>query len=97
MATVGLRNLVVLAQVRVEGALAVGRSVVGAKATRRIADVRITATTIVHIHNGLRVNVRQVVRRALLQELERAYGHENRGSADPQRQYVKQGEEASEI
>ena len=65
---VRLRSLVVLAQVRVESALSMGRSVVGAQTTRRVRDVRVAATSIVDIDDRLGVNVGQVVLGALLKE-----------------------------
>ena len=66
--TVWLGNLVVLSQVRVEGALAVSGAVVCAQSTRAIRDVGVTTTSIVRVHDGFRVDVRHVVLWALLQE-----------------------------
>ena len=73
LASVRLRSLVVLAQVGVEGPLAMSWSVVRAETTGRVANVGIAAASIVDVNNGLGVNVGQVVDRALLQELERTY------------------------
>ena len=70
--TVGTRPLVILAQVSVEGALSVGRSVVGAEATRRVRDVGVTTASIVYVHDRLRVDVGQWLSRTHLQVLERA-------------------------
>ena len=52
-AAVRLRHLVVLAQVRVEGALTMGRSVVSAKSARRVADVGVATASIIHIDDRL--------------------------------------------
>ena len=71
--TVRRSNLVILTQVGVEGALAVGWSILAAKATRVSRNVRITTTTIVHVDHGLRVDVGHVVGRSLLREDESSY------------------------
>ena len=68
LATVGLSSLVVLPQVRVEGALAVGGTVVSAEPTRVGRNVRVTTTAIVDVDDGLGVDGGQVVLWALLQE-----------------------------
>ena len=59
-------SLLVLSQVGVEGALAMGRSVVSTETTAVAMDVGVTSTTIGLIDNGLRVDVCLVVRWALL-------------------------------
>lgn len=68
LVSVRLRTQVILSQVRVERTLAVGWSVVGAQATGAIRDVSVPAAAVVHVNDGLRVNVSQVVLGALLQE-----------------------------
>lgn len=72
-AAIGLRNLIILAQVGIEGALAVCWPVIDTKTTRRIADVSVTTTSIVDVNHWLGVNVGEVVHWSLLQELESTY------------------------
>ena len=57
---------VILSQVRVEGSLRVGRAVVGTQAARAIGDVGVATSAIVHVDDGLGVDVCQVVPRTLL-------------------------------
>ena len=68
---------VILAQVGIESALSVGWSVSCSKTSGAIGNVRITSTAIVHVDNGLRVDVCEVMLRALLQECESAYSKQN--------------------
>ena len=49
-----------------------GRLILGAKATGAVRDISVASATIIDVHNGLRVDVRKVVARTLLQELEGA-------------------------
>ena len=63
---------VILTQVRVEGPLRVGGAVVGAQAARAIGDVGVATAAIVHVNDGLGVDVCQVVPWTLLQESKRA-------------------------
>ena len=49
-----------------------GRLILGAEATGAVRDISVTSTTIIDVNNGLRVDVRKVVARTLLQELEGA-------------------------
>ena len=72
LVSVWLRSLVVLSQVRVESAVAVGWTVVRAESTRAIRDVGVTSTAIVHVDHGLGVDVRQVVLWTRLEEREGA-------------------------
>lgn len=50
---------IVLSQAVVESALSVGRVVHEAQATRVVGDVGVTATSVVHVDNWLRVDVGQ--------------------------------------
>lgn len=49
-----------------------GRSILRAETAGAVRDISVTSTTIVDIHHRLGVNVRKVVPRTLLQELEGA-------------------------
>jgi len=65
---VWLWALVILSQVGVESPLPVGWTVIGTQTSRAIRDVSVTTATIVDVYDGLGVDVRHVVLRALLQE-----------------------------
>ena len=71
--TVGVSALVVFAQVRVKSALAVGCTVLLSEASRRVADISVTTTSVVDVHYWLRVDISQIVRGSLLKELESTY------------------------
>ena len=49
-----------------------GGLILAAEATGAVRDISVTSTTVVDIHHGLGVDVRKVVPRTLLQELEGA-------------------------
>lgn len=57
LVSIGLRTLVVLTQVRVEGALAMSWSIVKAQTTGRVADVGVTAASVIHVDDGFRMDV----------------------------------------
>lgn len=71
--TIHLRCLVVLAQVRVKGALTVSWAVVGSQSAGRVGNVGVTTPAVVDVNDWLRVDMRQVVRWPLLLEHKRPY------------------------
>ena len=65
-------SLIVLAQVVVECALAMSWCVLHTQATRRVGDVSVTTTAIVHVYDGFGMDAGQIVRRTLLKVVESA-------------------------
>ena len=64
--------LVVLAKIIVESVLSVSSSVRDAQAAGRVRDVRVATSAVVDVHDGLRVDIGQLVAWALFQVVERS-------------------------
>lgn len=66
-------TLVILPQVVVESSVAVSWQVLGSESAREVRNVRVSASSIVHVDHWLGVNVGEIVRWSLLGEVKGAY------------------------
>ena len=66
-------TLVILPQVVVECSVGMCWQVLGSESTREVRNVRVSATSIVHVDHWLGVHVGQIVRWSLLREVKGAY------------------------
>jgi hypothetical protein len=65
-------TLVILPQVVVESSVAVSWQVLGSESAREVRNVRVSASSIVHVDHWLGVNVGEIVRWSLLSEVKGA-------------------------